>query len=157
MFNKNSCRICGSNLIPSALCKICKESVKWTCDKCMKNVQAQRKLTLHKLPKVLIICLKRFSKKIITINNVQAVQNQKIVSNVDCPISLNVSLYTNSTCDVGVYRLQGIVNHTGGLSGGHYFAYTKNANGKWYEYNDASVREIQNIITPNAYLLFYIS
>jgi hypothetical protein len=34
MFNKNSCRICGSNLISSALCKICKESVKWTCDKC---------------------------------------------------------------------------------------------------------------------------
>jgi hypothetical protein len=34
MFNKNSCRICGSNLISTALCKICKESVKWTCDKC---------------------------------------------------------------------------------------------------------------------------
>lgn len=34
MFKKNSCRICGSRLIPSALCKICKESVKWTCDKC---------------------------------------------------------------------------------------------------------------------------
>jgi len=34
MLRKNSCRICGSNLIPSALCKICKESVKWTCDKC---------------------------------------------------------------------------------------------------------------------------
>ena len=34
MFNKNSCRICGSNLISSALCKICKESVKWTCDIC---------------------------------------------------------------------------------------------------------------------------
>jgi len=33
VFNKNSCRICGSKLIPSALCKICKESVKWTCDK----------------------------------------------------------------------------------------------------------------------------
>jgi len=34
MFNKNSCRICGCNLIPTALCKICKESIKWTCDKC---------------------------------------------------------------------------------------------------------------------------
>ena len=34
MFNKNSCRICGSNLISTAFCKICKESVKWTCDKC---------------------------------------------------------------------------------------------------------------------------
>jgi hypothetical protein len=34
MFNKKSCRICGSNLIPSALCKTCKESVRWICDKC---------------------------------------------------------------------------------------------------------------------------
>ena len=36
MFNKNSCRMCGSILTPSALCKICKESVKWTCYKCNK-------------------------------------------------------------------------------------------------------------------------
>ena len=34
MFNKNTCRMCDSILIPSALCKICKESVKWTCYKC---------------------------------------------------------------------------------------------------------------------------
>ena len=36
MFNKNSCRMCGSILRPSALCKICKESLKWTCYKCNK-------------------------------------------------------------------------------------------------------------------------
>jgi hypothetical protein len=34
MFNMNFCRRYGSSLMPSALCKICKESVKWTCDKC---------------------------------------------------------------------------------------------------------------------------
>jgi hypothetical protein len=33
---KNSCRMCASISIPSALCKICKESVKWTCYKCNK-------------------------------------------------------------------------------------------------------------------------
>ena len=36
MFNRNSCRMCGSNLTPSAICKICKESVSWTCYKCDK-------------------------------------------------------------------------------------------------------------------------
>jgi hypothetical protein len=36
IFNKNSCSMCGSILIPSTLCKICKESVKWTCYKCDK-------------------------------------------------------------------------------------------------------------------------
>ena len=135
---------------------------KWTCDKCKKDVQAQRKLTLHKLPNVLIICLKRFSKKFLTINDpktgrpVQAVQNQKIVANVDCPMTLDISPYTDTNTKK-VYRLQAVANHTGGLSGGHYFAYAKNANGKWYEYNDASIREIQSVITPNAYLLFYVS
>jgi hypothetical protein len=33
---KNSCRMCASISIPSAFCKICKESIKWTCYKCNK-------------------------------------------------------------------------------------------------------------------------
>lgn len=134
---------------------------KWNCDKCKKDVEAQRKLTLHKLPKVLIICLKRFSKKFLTINDpktgrpVQAVQNQKIVVNVDCPMTLDITPYTDDN-KKRVYTLQAVANHTGGLSGGHYYAYTKNANGKWYEFNDASVSEIVNVITPNAYVLFFV-
>ena len=42
--------------------------------------------------------------------------------------------------------------------GGHYFAYIKNANDKWYNFNDTSVTEIKDInsiITPKAYCLFY--
>lgn len=34
MFNRNSCRMCGSSLTPTAICKFCKESVSWTCKKC---------------------------------------------------------------------------------------------------------------------------
>ena len=36
MFNKNSCRMCGTYLTPSALCKICDEFVSWICLKCNK-------------------------------------------------------------------------------------------------------------------------
>lgn len=36
MFNKNSCRMCGTSLTPSALCKICNEFVSWICFKCNK-------------------------------------------------------------------------------------------------------------------------
>ena len=42
--------------------------------------------------------------------------------------------------------------------GGHYTAYVKNANGKWYHFNDTSVSEvgiIDSIISPKAYVLFY--
>jgi len=34
MFNKESCRSCGSILSPVLKCKLCKEYVSWTCDYC---------------------------------------------------------------------------------------------------------------------------
>jgi ubiquitin carboxyl-terminal hydrolase 8 len=36
--------------------------------------------------------------------------------------------------------------------GGHYTAYVKNANGKWYHFNDTSVTEVSvsEIISPKA-------
>jgi ubiquitin C-terminal hydrolase len=41
--------------------------------------------------------------------------------------------------------------------GGHYTAFIKNANGKWYHMNDSAIAEIResDIITPMAYCLFY--
>ena len=56
------------------------------------------------------------------------------------------------------YELYGVCNHSGGVSGGHYTSYVKNANGKWYHYNDTSVTEVNNkesIVSPKAYVLFY--
>ena len=44
-----------------------------------------------------------------------------------------------------VYELYSIMIHTGGAFGGHYFAYIKSfEDGKWYNFNDASVTEIKN-------------
>ena len=42
--------------------------------------------------------------------------------------------------------------------GGHYTSFVKNANGKWYHYNDTNVSEVNmlnQIITPKAYCFFY--
>jgi ubiquitin C-terminal hydrolase len=42
-----------------------------------------------------------------------------------------------------IYDLYGVVNHSGSLSFGHYYAYCKNKHtGKWYEHNDSSVSEM---------------
>ena len=42
-----------------------------------------------------------------------------------------------------VYELYSILNHTGGAYGGHYYNYTKSfEDGKWYHFDDTSVREI---------------
>ena len=56
-----------------------------------------------------------------------------------------------------IYELYGVCNHTGNVSGGHYFSYIKNANNKWYKMNDLEVKEIKNdeIVTNMGYCLFY--
>jgi ubiquitin C-terminal hydrolase len=56
-----------------------------------------------------------------------------------------------------IYELYGVCNHSGGLLGGHYTAYVKNSNAKWYHFNDTIVNEIEEtqIISPKAYCLFY--
>ena len=57
-----------------------------------------------------------------------------------------------------IYDLYGVCNHSGSVLGGHYTGYVKNANGKWYEFNDTRVTLITNpsvVISPRAYCLFY--
>ena len=55
-----------------------------------------------------------------------------------------------------IYNLYAISNHFGGLGGGHYTATAKNG-GKWYDFNDSSVRECRegSIGGSGAYILFY--
>ena len=36
MYDRGSCKACGTHLTPSAICNICKEYVKWVCGKCYK-------------------------------------------------------------------------------------------------------------------------
>ena len=61
--------------------------------------------------------------------------------------------------DQPIYDLYAVDNHYGGLGGGHYTAYAKNpANGKWFEFDDSSVRPVsdpERVKTESAYLLFY--
>ncbi|KAL4161922.1 hypothetical protein PRNP1_002472 [Phytophthora ramorum] len=72
--------------------------------------------------------------------------------------------YTNSNLDQSrcletKYNLYGVVNHQGALGGGHYTAYAKNfVDDQWYYYDDERVRvvEEQQVVSPSAYLLFYI-
>ena len=101
------------------------------------------------LPKILVIDFKRFNQK--------GVKNQSLVT---FPLeNLNLSKYViGYKKDTYKYDLYGVANHSGGALGGHYYAYVKNANGKWYTFNDTSVsiiNETNNIISPKAYCLFY--
>lgn len=55
------------------------------------------------------------------------------------------------------YELYGVINHMGGIYGGHYTCCIKNMNKKWYHYNDTIVKEALNneICSTKAYCLFY--
>ena len=99
-------------------------------------------------PTILIVDLKRVNSK-----------NVKTPMLVSFPITdLNLSRYSiGYKNDSYMYDLYGICNHFGNSMGGHYTAYIKNANGKWYHFNDTSVTQIQEsqIITKQAYCFFY--
>ena len=65
----------------------------------------------------------------------------------------------HARCLETTYNLYGVVNHHGALGGGHYTAMAKNSvDGLWYSYDDERVcqMEEEDIVTSEAYLLFYI-
>ena len=120
----------------------------WFNSVTQKKEEAQRRIIFWSLPNVMIIDLKRWNRS--TQKNQQLVHAP--LTNAD--FSKYVKGYQASTY---VYDLFGVGNHSGGVHGGHYTAYIKNANGKWYEMNDTSVKEImpEQVISPRSYCLFY--
>ena len=87
-------------------------------------------------------------------------QGRKNKVYVDFPLTnLNLSKYViGYDKESYVYDLYGICNHSGGTRGGHYTAFVKNANQKWYLFNDTVVTEITNtdkIKSSQAYCFFY--
>ena len=121
---------------------------KWLNEKTGKKESVKKNIKFWNFPDILIISLKRF-------NN----SGRKIQKLVNFPIeNLDLRKYvTGYKKNDYIYSLYGIANHTGGTAGGHYYAYVKNANGKWYNFNDTSVKEMKifDLISPKAYLLFY--
>ena len=118
-----------------------------------KNIKedVDKGLVAWSFPNILVISLKRF--------NNRGFKDQRLV-NFELT-DLNLSKYVKGyNKDSFIYDLYGICNHSGGTLGGHYTAYVKNANNKWYYFNDTIVKEIENslldkIISPQAYCFFY--
>lgn len=121
----------------------------WFNDKTKVNESANRNIVFWSLPTIMIIDLKR-----------SKINNKKLHTIVDIPLNaVDFSKYVKGyNSESYVYDLYGVCNHSGGGGGGgHYTAYIKNANGKWYNFNDTMVREIpeNKIISALSYCLFY--
>jgi len=107
-----------------------------------------KKLNIWRFPEHLIIFFKRF-------NN----HGVKITKIIDFPIdNLNLNKYcVGYDQNDSIYNLYAVSNHEGNLFGGHYWAYTKNADNNWYKFNDkyVTLANKSDLINENAYCLFY--
>lgn len=116
------------------------------CDGCKKRVLTIGKNGFWKLPKYLIIHLKRFNNGMNKINTV-----------VDYPIK-DFQIYEEESNTNKTYDLYAISIHSGNILYGHYWCVAHNKDtDKWYNFNDQEVNVIMNPETKTrfAYVLFY--
>jgi Ubiquitin carboxyl-terminal hydrolase len=158
--------------IPEAYCSKCKDF----------RVQTKR-MSLWRLPPVMIIHLKRFQftatmrRKLqdLVVFPTEGLDLSRFLASTNHPNNTqatddqdNTSVRNgNQECDSGeddepsnsLYDLYGVVHHHGALSAGHYVASLKSeVNGQWRLFNDAQIFDIhvREVIDPSAYILFYV-
>tara|TARA_B100001094_G_scaffold330722_1_gene396670 strand:+ start:479 stop:1444 length:966 start_codon:yes stop_codon:yes gene_type:complete len=116
----------------------------YKCEKCNEK-KIKKRLNIIRLPKILLITLKRYN------NNICKIRK-------DININNNLKL-TDYLGNVFNYNLKSIIIHEGSCMGGHYYTYTKNIKlDKWFCFNDEKVSEIENIEEinkQNIYCLLY--
>lgn len=124
----------------------------YRCDKCHDAKKTKHRLILiNHAPEILTVVLKRFTH-----------DGHKISTRVSIGASLDLGAYrdADNTEDMK-YDLSAVVQHSGGLTGGHYICNAKGPDGAWYTFDDnhmmkSSLREATDPrqgFTP--YLLFY--
>ena len=122
----------------------------WYCPKCKKHTLASKKIELFYLPKILIICFKRFIR--------ESFRWRKNEVFVDFPINnLDMGEYMiGPDKEHSKYNLFAVSQHYGSTGFGHYPAVCKNFE-KWYSYNDSSVHPCSENDSRSsaAYVLFY--
>ncbi|XP_050952088.1 ubiquitin carboxyl-terminal hydrolase 19 isoform X2 [Labeo rohita] len=135
----------------------------WYCPKCQQHREASKQLLLWRLPNVLIIQLKRFSFR-------SFIWRDKINDMVDFPVrNLDLSKFCIGHKDdiqqPPIYDLYAVINHYGGMIGGHYTAYARLPSDKnsqrsdvgWRLFDDSTVTTVEEsqVVTRYAYVLFY--
>jgi len=121
---------------------------KWYNEDTKQKQIVKKNLVFWSLPNILIIDLKRWN------NNLLKKKNN-ITSEI---YNLDLCKYViGYNKDSYIYDLYAVSNHTGCVSGGHYYCNILNANNKWYNFNDTMIREIpiSKIINDDTYCLFY--
>ena len=120
------------------------------CENCKKKTTFTKSLEIERIPKYLVLVLKRFKYTLMYMNK------------IDCLINfptehLNLKDYTAQKKNTIKYDLYGVINHGGTLTRGHYYCIIRQKN-LWMKFDDSYVYENDgNVETPNAYILIYKS
>ncbi|KAM9829644.1 ubiquitin carboxyl-terminal hydrolase 19 isoform 1-T1 [Syngnathus typhle] len=135
----------------------------WYCPKCQQHREASKQLLLWRLPNILIIQLKRFSFR-------SFIWRDKINDMVDFPVrNLDLSKFCIGQKDEmqhpPIYDLYAVINHYGGMIGGHYTAYARLPSDRnsqrsdvgWRLFDDSTVTMVEEsqVVMRYAYVLFY--
>jgi ubiquitin carboxyl-terminal hydrolase 4/11/15 len=136
------------------------------CSGCKKHVQAMKTVTLWRIPKILVVHLKRFEYR-------GTFNRSKIGVLVDFPLDgLDLDSHSPQSASGDdfvddrvplMYDLFGVVNHYGRMGYGHYTAHARRWDETglemtWTEFDDENVTDVANtdsIVSPAAYVLFY--
>jgi ubiquitin carboxyl-terminal hydrolase 22/27/51 len=159
--------------------KLSKED--YRCNKCQKQRDATKQLSLRKSPPVLVVHLKRFSHT--------KDKSSKVELPVSFPMDLNMVPYTawhqrnlanghtstskgttsstskeketngdaNPVSSEAMYMLSAVIVHKGDINSGHYVSYAREGR-DWFMFDDSKVVLVteNEVLAAQAYLLVYV-
>ncbi|QIX00577.1 hypothetical protein AMS68_006094 [Peltaster fructicola] len=146
----------------------------YTCRKCDKGQEAEKRMRLHNLPPVLPIHLKRSHSK-------SSSQSTKVETKVRFPFTFDISPYTTAQSPTkksakqvedsaenndkeksaprpeAIYWLSSVVVHKGKIDNGHYISYSRQGD-EWFRFDDSMVVKVDDkeVLGAEAYMLFYV-
>eukprot|EP00040_Diaphanoeca_grandis_P026009 m.144943 g.144943 ORF g.144943 m.144943 type:complete len:616 (+) comp30403_c0_seq1:309-2156(+) len=164
----DTCRDDATNTLHDCLCRYTRTEQLSTmihCTKCGDRRPATKRMSMSKLPMVVVFHLKRFE---------HGKEASKITTPVKFPEQLDMKPYlaesiatSNGEVDASTeidgpfsYSLYCVVNHHGTLANGHYTNYIRQASpgGQWFLCDDETIQmvSITDVLASEGYMLFYI-
>lgn len=135
------------------------------------RIDAKRYHKILEAPVILVIQLKRFT------YNLATGEREKLNNRFVFPHELDITRIMKDPTEQQLYDLIGVEMHVGDATSGHYYLYSGQEKGEWYNYDDTfvsrvneervpllgsggiqlskSVRGVRTESNDNAYLLFY--
>jgi len=127
---------------------------KYECDCCQNKVRAKKTSRIEAAPNILVLVLKRFS----------VGRFGKLNKKVSYPSALNLDSFKaddaldNAEANYSLYGVVVHLDHMNSTTFGHYIAYVKGADGRWWLCDDSSISQASasKVLSQNAYMLFYM-